>query len=37
MTSTRPLYDPYIDNLKSPLIRDESDGKTLRLRLIILI
>jgi len=29
---TRPAYDPYLDNLKSPLIRDESDGKTLRLR-----
>jgi len=32
LMSTRPVYDPYIDNLKSPLIRDESDGKTLRLR-----
>lgn len=30
--SSRPLYDPYLENLKSPLIRDESDGKTLRLR-----
>jgi len=29
---SRPLYDPYIENLKSPLIKDESDGKTLRLR-----
>lgn len=29
---TRPVYDPYLENLKSPLIRDESDGKTLRLR-----
>ncbi|KHJ99043.1 hypothetical protein OESDEN_00973 [Oesophagostomum dentatum] len=29
---TRPTYDPYLDNLKSPLIKDESDGKTLRLR-----
>ncbi|PIC18585.1 hypothetical protein B9Z55_024426 [Caenorhabditis nigoni] len=28
----RPTYDPYLDNLKSPLIKDESDGKTLRLR-----
>uniref|UniRef100_A0A914D743 SHSP domain-containing protein n=1 Tax=Acrobeloides nanus TaxID=290746 RepID=A0A914D743_9BILA len=28
----KPIYDPYLDNLKSPLIRDESDGKTLRLR-----
>jgi len=28
----RPLYDPYLENLKSPLIKDESDGKTLRLR-----
>jgi len=28
----RPRYDPYLDNLKSPLIRDETDGKTLRLR-----
>jgi len=25
-------YDPYIENIKSPLIRDDSDGKTLRLR-----
>jgi len=25
-------YDPYLENIKSPLIRDESDGKTLRLR-----
>lgn len=32
----RPIYDPYLDNLKSPLIRDESDGKTLRLRFIYL-
>uniref|UniRef100_A0A1I7X017 SHSP domain-containing protein n=1 Tax=Heterorhabditis bacteriophora TaxID=37862 RepID=A0A1I7X017_HETBA len=32
MMSTRPAYDPYLDNLKSPLIKDESDGKTLRLR-----
>ncbi|VDO41467.1 hypothetical protein V3C99_000595 [Haemonchus contortus] len=29
---SRPMYDPYLDNLKSPLIKDESDGKTLRLR-----
>uniref|UniRef100_A0A914HET6 SHSP domain-containing protein n=2 Tax=Globodera TaxID=31242 RepID=A0A914HET6_GLORO len=28
----QPAYDPYLENLKSPLIRDESDGKTLRLR-----
>jgi len=28
----RPLYDPYLESLKSPLIKDESDGKTLRLR-----
>uniref|UniRef100_A0AAF5DKZ0 SHSP domain-containing protein n=1 Tax=Strongyloides stercoralis TaxID=6248 RepID=A0AAF5DKZ0_STRER len=32
MMSIRPTYDPYLDNLKSPLIKDESDGKTLRLR-----
>ncbi|KAE9556170.1 hypothetical protein FO519_000658 [Halicephalobus sp. NKZ332] len=32
LMSTRPVYDPYLDNLKSPLIKDESDGKTLRLR-----
>jgi|UniRef100_A0AC35F7P8 HSP20 family molecular chaperone IbpA len=32
LMSTRPIYDPYLDNLKSPLIKDESDGKTLRLR-----
>ncbi|PAV86543.1 hypothetical protein WR25_24265 isoform B [Diploscapter pachys] len=32
LMSSRPMYDPYLDNLKSPLIRDESDGKTLRLR-----
>ncbi|VDO76163.1 unnamed protein product [Heligmosomoides polygyrus] len=32
LMSTRPTYDPYLDNLKSPLIKDESDGKTLRLR-----
>ncbi|CDW57549.1 Putative heat shock protein [Trichuris trichiura] len=25
-------YDPYFDSINSPLIRDESDGKTLRLR-----
>jgi len=25
-------YDPYLENIKSPLIRDESDGKSLRLR-----
>lgn len=25
-------YDPYLESIKSPLIRDESDGKTLRLR-----
>lgn len=25
-------YDPYFDNIKSPLIHDDSDGKTLRLR-----
>lgn len=25
-------YDPYLENIKSPLIREESDGKTLRLR-----
>jgi HSP20 family molecular chaperone IbpA len=28
----RPTYDPYLDNLKSPLIKDDSDGKALRLR-----
>ncbi|CAJ0917067.1 unnamed protein product, partial [Mesorhabditis belari] len=32
LMAVRPSYDPYLDNLKSPLIRDESDGKTLRLR-----
>lgn len=32
MMAVRPMYDPYFDNLKSPLIKDESDGKTLRLR-----
>ncbi|CAJ0567640.1 unnamed protein product, partial [Mesorhabditis spiculigera] len=32
LMAVRPTYDPYLDNLKSPLIRDESDGKTLRLR-----
>ncbi|KAF8355489.1 hsp-25 [Pristionchus pacificus] len=32
LMATRPTYDPYLDNLKSPLIKDESDGKTLRLR-----
>ncbi|KAH7732138.1 Protein HSP-25 b [Aphelenchoides avenae] len=32
LMATRPIYDPYLDNLKSPLIKDESDGKTLRLR-----
>ncbi|KAI6177032.1 SHSP domain-containing protein [Aphelenchoides bicaudatus] len=32
LMSTKPYYDPYLDNLKSPLIKDESDGKTLRLR-----
>ncbi|CAI4232580.1 unnamed protein product [Auanema sp. JU1783] len=32
LMATRPSYDPYLDNLKSPLIKDESDGKTLRLR-----
>uniref|UniRef100_A0A0N5ADD6 SHSP domain-containing protein n=1 Tax=Syphacia muris TaxID=451379 RepID=A0A0N5ADD6_9BILA len=32
MMAIRPSYDPYFDNLKSPLIKDESDGKTLRLR-----
>lgn len=32
LLSSRPIYDPYFDNLKSPLIRDESDGKSLRLR-----
>uniref|UniRef100_A0AC35TL15 SHSP domain-containing protein n=1 Tax=Rhabditophanes sp. KR3021 TaxID=114890 RepID=A0AC35TL15_9BILA len=32
LMSGRPIYDPYLDNLKSPLIKDESDGKTLRLR-----
>ncbi|KAK0396946.1 hypothetical protein QR680_001920 [Steinernema hermaphroditum] len=32
LMTTRPVYDPYLDNLKSPLIKDESDGKTLRLR-----
>lgn len=25
-------YDPYLDGIKSPLIKDDSDGKTLRLR-----
>lgn len=34
MMSIRPTYDPYLENLKSPLIKDESDGKTLRLRFI---
>ncbi|KAK5974674.1 Heat shock protein beta-1, partial [Trichostrongylus colubriformis] len=29
---SRPTYDPYLNNISSPLIRDESDGKTLRLR-----
>lgn len=28
----RPTYDPYLDSLKSPLIKDDSDGKALRLR-----
>lgn len=28
----RPQYDPYLDSLKSPLIKDDSDGKSLRLR-----
>ncbi|CAG9529921.1 unnamed protein product [Cercopithifilaria johnstoni] len=32
MMSIRPTYDPYLENLKSPLIKDESDGRTLRLR-----
>ncbi|CAD5217467.1 unnamed protein product [Bursaphelenchus okinawaensis] len=32
LMATRPAYDPYLDNLRSPLIKDESDGKTLRLR-----
>ncbi|KHN84422.1 Heat shock protein beta-1 [Toxocara canis] len=32
MMAVRPTYDPYFENLKSPLIKDESDGKTLRLR-----
>uniref|UniRef100_A0A915C3N1 SHSP domain-containing protein n=1 Tax=Parascaris univalens TaxID=6257 RepID=A0A915C3N1_PARUN len=32
MMTIRPTYDPYFENLKSPLIKDESDGKTLRLR-----
>ncbi|KAF7639629.1 SHSP domain-containing protein [Meloidogyne graminicola] len=32
LLSSRPIYDPYFENLKSPLIRDESDGKSLRLR-----
>lgn len=32
MMALRPSYDPYFENLKSPLIKDESDGKTLRLR-----
>ncbi|CAD5222607.1 unnamed protein product [Bursaphelenchus xylophilus] len=32
LMATRPSYDPYLDNLRSPLIKDESDGKTLRLR-----
>ncbi|KAI6235657.1 Hsp-25 [Aphelenchoides besseyi] len=32
LMSTKPIYDPYLDNLRSPLIKDESDGKTLRLR-----
>ncbi|MFH4974148.1 hypothetical protein AB6A40_000857 [Gnathostoma spinigerum] len=32
LMSVRPTYDPYLENLKSPLIKDESDGKTLRLR-----
>lgn len=31
-TAIRPRYDPYLEGIKSPLIRDESDGKTLRLR-----
>ncbi|KRZ18636.1 Protein lethal(2)essential for life, partial [Trichinella zimbabwensis] len=25
-------YDPYLESINSPLIKDESDGKTLRLR-----
>ncbi|KAL3095335.1 hypothetical protein niasHS_007434 [Heterodera schachtii] len=32
MARHSPTYDPYLENLKSPLIKDESDGKTLRLR-----
>ncbi len=32
MAPVRPRYDPYLENIKSPLIREESDGKTLRLR-----
>uniref|UniRef100_A0A915E7Y7 Uncharacterized protein n=1 Tax=Ditylenchus dipsaci TaxID=166011 RepID=A0A915E7Y7_9BILA len=31
-TAPLPIYDPFFDELKSPLIRDESDGKNLRLR-----
>lgn len=32
VATSRPRYDPYLEGIKSPLIRDESDGKTLRLR-----
>jgi len=32
LMTVRPSYDPYLENIKSPLIKDESDGKTLRLR-----
>lgn len=31
-SANSPRYDPHLDAIKSPLIRDESDGKTLRLR-----
>lgn len=31
----RPTYDPYLDSLKSPLIKDDSDGKALRLRSVL--
>ena len=34
MHADRPRYDPYLDSLKSPLIKDETDGKMLRLRCV---
>jgi len=32
ISSSRPRYHPQFDSISSPLIRDESDQKTLRLR-----